>query len=156
MVHLVQIMTTKLLLPSISVACLLLSQLRGVLKLSAMATTSPCVPPSPPPPPGTVSAAYVTCPNEEVARKLAKGLVEGKLAACVNIIPQIKSIYEWQGQIEEDSEVLMMLKTRTTKIPQVTQYVKTYHPYEVCEVISHPIQDGNPDYLSWVTTVVPE
>uniref|UniRef100_UPI00358FA65B protein CutA isoform X2 n=1 Tax=Myxine glutinosa TaxID=7769 RepID=UPI00358FA65B len=127
--------------------------LRGVLNLRTMTTTSPSVPP---PPPGTVSAAYVTCPNEEVARKLARGLVEGKLAACVNIIPQIKSIYEWQGKIEEDSEVLMMIKTRTTKVPQVTQYVKKHHPYDVCEVISHPIQDGNPDYLSWVTTVVPE
>uniref|UniRef100_A0A1A8Q7U4 CutA divalent cation tolerance homolog n=1 Tax=Nothobranchius rachovii TaxID=451742 RepID=A0A1A8Q7U4_9TELE len=57
---------------------------------------------------GTHSAAFVTCPNDTVAKDLARGIVERKLAACVNIIPAIKSIYEWQGKIEEDNEVLLV------------------------------------------------
>ncbi|XP_054897001.1 protein CutA homolog isoform X4 [Poeciliopsis prolifica] len=57
---------------------------------------------------GTHSAAFVTCPNDTVAKDLAKGIVEKKLAACVNIVPAIKSIYEWQGKIEEDNEVLLV------------------------------------------------
>ncbi|KAG9472095.1 hypothetical protein GDO78_021225 [Eleutherodactylus coqui] len=57
---------------------------------------------------GSVSAAYVTCPNDTVAKDIARGLVERKLAACVNVIPQITSIFEWKGKIEEDSEVLLV------------------------------------------------
>ncbi|XP_073417429.1 protein CutA isoform X3 [Dendrobates tinctorius] len=105
---------------------------------------------------GSVSAAYVTCPNETVAKDIARGLVERKLAACVNIIPQITSIYEWKGKIEEDSEILLMIKTRSSKVPAVTDYVRSVHPYEVCEVISVPIEQGNPPYLSWITDNVPE
>uniref|UniRef100_T1HF68 Uncharacterized protein n=1 Tax=Rhodnius prolixus TaxID=13249 RepID=T1HF68_RHOPR len=73
---------------------------------------------------GTHSIAYVTAPSEEIAKKLAKGAVENKLAACVNIIPKITSMKN--------------------------------HPYEVCEVISTKIEDGNPAYLNWVSSVVPE
>ncbi|XP_073809585.1 protein CutA homolog isoform X2 [Danio rerio] len=57
---------------------------------------------------GTHSAAFVTCPNDTVAKQLARGIVEKKLAACVNIVPQITSVYEWQGKIEEDNEVLLL------------------------------------------------
>ncbi|KAM5146448.1 protein CutA isoform 1-T1 [Mantella aurantiaca] len=105
---------------------------------------------------GSLSAAYVTCPNDKVAKDIARGLVEKKLAACVNIIPQITSIYEWKGKIEEDSEVLLMIKTRSSKIPSLTEYVRSVHPYEVCEVISVPIDQGNPPYLSWVGDSVPK
>ncbi|KAM3911758.1 protein CutA isoform 2-T3 [Leptodactylus fuscus] len=105
---------------------------------------------------GSVSAAYVTCPDVTVAKDIAKGLVERRLAACVNVIPQITSIYLWKGNIEEDNEVLLMIKTRSSKISAVTEYVRSVHPYEVCEVISVPIEQGNPPYLSWVTDTVPE
>ncbi|XP_077052893.1 protein CutA homolog [Siphateles boraxobius] len=105
---------------------------------------------------GTHSAAFVTCPNDTVAKELARGIVEKKLAACVNIIPQITSVYEWQGKIEEDTEVLMMIKTRSSKIPAVAEYVRSHHPYEVAEVISFPIHQGNPPYLKWIGDVVPE
>ncbi|KAK3556718.1 hypothetical protein QTP70_015089, partial [Hemibagrus guttatus] len=74
---------------------------------------------------GTHSAAFVTCPNDTVAKDLARGIVEKKLAACVNIVPKITSVYEWQGKIEEDSEVLLMIKTRTTKISALAEYVRT-------------------------------
>ncbi|XP_073809583.1 protein CutA homolog isoform X1 [Danio rerio] len=105
---------------------------------------------------GTHSAAFVTCPNDTVAKQLARGIVEKKLAACVNIVPQITSVYEWQGKIEEDNEVLLMIKTRSSKIPELAEYVRSNHPYEVAEVISLPIDQGNPPYLKWIGDVVPE
>ncbi|XP_075227535.1 protein CutA homolog [Lycorma delicatula] len=104
---------------------------------------------------GAFSAAYVTVPDEEVAKKIAHGVVSAKLAACVNIIPKITSVYEWEGKINEDSEYLLMLKTRTSKVDALTKFVKENHPYKVCEVISLPIQNGNPDYFKWISDVVP-
>ncbi|XP_070712414.1 protein CutA homolog isoform X1 [Pempheris klunzingeri] len=105
---------------------------------------------------GTHSAAFVTCPNDTVAKDLARGIVERKLAACVNIVPAITSVYEWQGKIEEDNEVLLMIKTRSSKVPALAEYVRSNHPYEVAEVISLPIDQGNPPYLKWIGEVVPE
>ncbi|XP_032419965.1 protein CutA homolog isoform X2 [Xiphophorus hellerii] len=105
---------------------------------------------------GTHSAAFVTCPNDTVAKDLARGIVERKLAACVNIVPAIKSVYEWQGKIEEDNEVLLMIKTRSSRVPALAEYVRSNHPYEVAEVISLPIEQGNPPYLKWIGDVVPE
>ncbi|XP_043939458.1 protein CutA [Protopterus annectens] len=105
---------------------------------------------------GTHSAAFVTCPNDTVAKDIARGIVTKKLAACVNIIPQITSVYEWKGKIEEDVEVLLMIKTRTSKISELAEYVRSVHPYEVAEVISVPIDQGNPPYLKWIGDIVPE
>ncbi|KAF6113341.1 cutA divalent cation tolerance-like protein [Phyllostomus discolor] len=103
--------------------------------------------------PGSVSAAFVTCPNEKVAKEIARAVVEKRLAACVNLIPQITSIYEWKGKIEEDSEVLMMIKTRSSLVPALTDFVRSVHPYEVAEVIALPVEQGNSPYLHWVHQV---
>ncbi|XP_038199565.1 protein CutA [Arvicola amphibius] len=103
--------------------------------------------------PGSVSAAFVTCPNEKVAKEIARAVVEKRLAACVNLIPQISSIYEWKGKIEEDSEVLMMIKTQSSLVPALTEFVRSVHPYEVAEVIALPVEQGNPPYLHWVRQV---
>nr|XP_023969178.1 protein CutA isoform X2 [Chrysemys picta bellii] len=103
--------------------------------------------------PGSLSAAFVTCPNEKVGKEIARMMVEKHLAACVNIMPQITSIYEWKGKIEEDRE---MIKTRSSRIPALTDFVRSVHPYEVAEVIALPIQQGNAPYLQWVGETVPE
>uniref|UniRef100_V9LEH5 CutA-like protein n=1 Tax=Callorhinchus milii TaxID=7868 RepID=V9LEH5_CALMI len=106
--------------------------------------------------PGIHSAAFITCPNQQVATEIARALVQKKLAACVNIIPQITSVYEWKGNIEEDNEVLLMIKTRSTKVVDLAAYVRSVHPYEVAEVISVPIEQGNPPYMKWLSDTVPE
>ncbi|XP_022255308.1 protein CutA homolog isoform X2 [Limulus polyphemus] len=106
--------------------------------------------------PGLHSVSYVTAPDEETAKKLAEGLVKNKLAACVNIIPSIFSVYEWKDEIQKDPEVLMMIKTRTSRLEDLTKFVRDNHPYEVCEVISTPIQHGNLPYLKWLGEIVPD
>ncbi|EDW63066.2 divalent-cation tolerance protein CutA [Drosophila virilis] len=105
---------------------------------------------------GTSSVAFVTTPDKESAKKLAHGIIERKLAACVNIIPQIESIYMWEGKVNEDNEYLMMIKTRTARIDELSKFVRENHPYSVAEVISLPIQAGNLPYLNWITQTVPE
>jgi len=104
----------------------------------------------------TFSMAFVTAPNHEIAKSLASGLVSGKLAACVNILPGVTSVYEWEGKVNEDPEVLMMIKTRTSRIPELTQYVQKNHPYDVPEVITTSIEGGSAAYLSWLREMVPE
>ncbi|XP_017892595.1 protein CutA homolog isoform X2 [Ceratina calcarata] len=104
---------------------------------------------------GIHSVTYVTVPTQDVAKKLAHGLVKNKLAACVNIIPGLTSVYEWKNEINEDSELLLMIKTRTDTVDALTKFVKENHPYEVCEVISLPIQNGNDKYLNWISEIVP-
>ncbi|CAO1425391.1 unnamed protein product [Diamesa serratosioi] len=106
--------------------------------------------------PGSASTCFVTAPDEETAKKIAHGLVSNKLAACVNIIPKITSIYEWEGKINEDTEVMLMIKTRSTKVDELTKYVTDNHPYDVAEVISLPIENGNPPYLDWISKTVPK
>ncbi|XP_037031143.1 protein CutA homolog isoform X1 [Bradysia coprophila] len=104
--------------------------------------------------PGTHSAAFVTAPDETIAKTLARGLVTNKLAACVNIVPKIVSIYEWEGSVNEDSEVLLMIKTSTAKIDEISKFIRENHPYKVAEVISFPIENGNPPYLEWIGSVL--
>ncbi|XP_021698410.1 protein CutA homolog isoform X2 [Aedes aegypti] len=106
--------------------------------------------------PGTHSIAYVTTPNANSAKELARKLVERKLAACVNIIPGLMSIYEWEGKINEDQEILLMIKTRTARVEELSKFVRENHPYSVAEVISVPIENGNPPYLEWLSKTVPE
>ena len=92
----------------------------------------------------------VTAPNEKVAAQLARALVEEKLAACVNILPGVRSIYAWQGKTCDEPEVLCTVKTRASLLAAVRNRVITLHPYEVPEVIALPIVGGSTSYLHWL------
>ncbi|KAH8342651.1 hypothetical protein KR067_008014 [Drosophila pandora] len=125
-------------------------------KMSSNAKTCKSSCPGTPYQAGSSSVAYVTTPDQESAKKLARGIIERKLAACVNIVPQIESIYMWEGKVNEDSEYLLMIKTRTQQVDELSKYVRENHPYSVAEVISLPIQNGNPPYLKWIEQTVPD
>ena len=92
----------------------------------------------------------VTTPNREVAERIARRLVEARLAACINIVDGTKSMYWWKGKIEEDNEVLMIIKTRLDLFNELVEEVKKNHVYEVPEVIALPIIIGYRDYIDWL------
>ncbi len=94
--------------------------------------------------------AFSTIDSEEEAKKIARALVEAKLAACVNIIPKLTSIYKWKGKLCEEEEFLLIIKTSQTRLEELKATFKKLHPYEVPELIACPIIDGLPDYLDWV------
>ncbi len=100
------------------------------------------------------SACITTVSKDEIARKLAHSIVEARLAACVNIIPNVRSVYEWQSKIHEDEELILMIKTRREYVPQLIEFVKKNHPYDVPELIELPITNGNEDYLKWIDGIV--
>jgi len=92
----------------------------------------------------------ITAPNEDDAAQLANDLVASRLAACVNIINNIRSIYRWQGKIEDESEVLMLVKTRKEHFKDLEKRVRELHPYTVPEIIVLPIIEGFVGYLGWL------
>ena len=92
---------------------------------------------------------YITTKDEDEAKKIGKTLVEEKLAACVNTHP-IKSIYRWEGEIQEEGEVAMLVKTKAQLADKVIARVKELHSYEVPCIVSLPIEKGNPDFLEWI------
>ena len=93
---------------------------------------------------------YITVGSEAEAAKLAHHLVSERLAACVNRLGPIQSTYLWQGDVHNDSEYLLMIKTRTCLVDQLAERVKTLHSYDLPEVIALPIQGGLEGYLDWV------
>jgi len=90
-----------------------------------------------------------TCGNADDAEKLAATLVDEGLAACVNIVPGLRSIYHWQGKVQNDAEVLLIIKTGKELEPLMTR-LSALHPYELPEIIAVPITDGSQDYLKWL------
>ncbi|KAI3725613.1 hypothetical protein L1987_65404 [Smallanthus sonchifolius] len=93
---------------------------------------------------------YVTVPNKEAGKKLAASIVKEKLAACVNRVPGIESVYLWEGEIQTDSEELLIIKTRESLLNALTEHVKANHEYDVPEVIALPITGGSVPYLEWL------
>ena len=91
-----------------------------------------------------------TAGSEDEARKIARHLVERQLAACVNIVPRVESIYRWQGKVETSGEWLLIIKTAVEKFPEVRDAVRKLHSYELPECIAISIEDGSPEYLQWL------
>ena len=91
-----------------------------------------------------------TAGSEEEARKIARHLVEQQVAACVNIVPQVASIYRWQGKVEEAREWLLIVKTTAAAFIRVRQAIAELHSYDVPECICLTIEDGSPNYLEWI------
>lgn len=95
-----------------------------------------------------------TCPDKETAHFIAEQLVDGKLAACVNILPGITSVYRWMGNIEESQEHLLIIKTMSDVFDSLVDTINELHPYELPEVIGVPIESGSVDYLNWISDSV--
>jgi periplasmic divalent cation tolerance protein len=96
---------------------------------------------------------FVTCPNITEAENIARILVNNKLAACVNIINNLKSIFTWKGNVEIQEEVLLIIKTTEERLEELEETVKKYHSYTVPEIIAIDIKAGNLDYLKWMVEV---
>lgn len=90
-----------------------------------------------------------TAPDLAAAEKLAKGLVEGRLAACVNAIPGLTSFYRWQGKVEIDSEVQLLIKTRKGLFEEMAAWIEANHPYEVPEIVALRAEQVSDGYLAW-------
>ncbi|HYB13134.1 MAG TPA: divalent-cation tolerance protein CutA [Myxococcota bacterium] len=97
-----------------------------------------------------VQVVLVTVPDAQVAGRLARALVEERLAACVNLVPGIRSIYRWAGAVQEEEEVLLVIKTREDRVEALSQRVHELHPYEVPELIAVGVFGGSERYLAWL------
>jgi len=96
------------------------------------------------------SIVLVTVPDKKVADSLSEGLVERKLAACVNAVPGVSSVYWWEEKLHRAEEILLLIKTRAGLLPEITEFVKQNHPYSVPEIIVLDIPDGSEAYLNWL------
>ena len=90
-----------------------------------------------------------TCPQES-ADNIADAVLEARLAACVNIVPGVRSKYWWKGKLESDDESLLIMKTRAELVENLITKIKAAHPYDVPEIIAFKIREGNADYLKWI------
>ncbi|MGD0885392.1 MAG: divalent-cation tolerance protein CutA [Thermodesulfovibrionales bacterium] len=96
---------------------------------------------------------FITASNEDEAARIARALVEERLAGCVNIIKGIRSIYSWMGKVQDEAEVLMIVKTRESLFDALSTRVKELHSYAVPEIIALPVIKGSTDYLTWLKEV---
>lgn len=97
---------------------------------------------------------YITTSGEEESKKIGRVLVEEKLAACVNIISSIESIYLWKGEIEDDEESLLIAKTKVSNIDKIIKKVKEIHSYETPAILAIPIIEGSKDYLEYLDSEI--
>lgn len=107
----------------------------------------------------TILLVYCTAPDPDTARELAHTLVEERLAACVNVLPGLRSLYRWQGRVHEDAEILLLMKTTAARYPALQERLRALHPYELPEIVAVSVSAGLPTYLEWVaaqTLPVPE
>jgi periplasmic divalent cation tolerance protein len=97
---------------------------------------------------------FMTAANGEEASRLAEMLVGAHLAACVQILPEMESVYRWQGKIERQSEILLIAKTTRAKFVELEREVRALHSYDTPEIIAVPVVDGSPSYLQWLKDVL--
>src|SRR5262249_35102299 len=96
-------------------------------------------------------SVYITAPNQDVALRIARTLVEERLAACVNILGPVTSVYRWEGKIEQEGEIALIAKTSTERLDELTARVKAVHPYQVPCIVAWPIEAGYGPYLDWIS-----
>lgn len=92
---------------------------------------------------------FSTFPDVETAKRIARTLVEERLAACVNVLPQIESIYRWEGKVEQSAEAFCVMKTTIGRYQSLENRIKALHPYEVPEIVALNLATGLPSYLNW-------
>jgi len=95
-----------------------------------------------------------TVPDDAVAKQIASVLVEERLAACVNVVPGVTSVYRWQGAVETAAELLLIIKTNAAVYPRLQDRLRALHPYELPEIIAVSPAAGLPDYFTWITNSV--
>jgi len=100
-----------------------------------------------------VQIVFCTVPDTDTGHRIAAQLVEYGLAACVNLIPGVESVYRWKGRLEKASEVLLMIKSRSADYTAVETAITALHPYELPEIIAVPLNNGLPAYLDWVRSI---
>lgn len=94
--------------------------------------------------------ALTTAGSDAEAEQIARGLVEQRLAACVNVLPCVRSIYRWKGEVHADDERLLLIKTTHDRVEEVREAVRALHSYELPEFLVLPVQGGDPSYLAWL------
>jgi periplasmic divalent cation tolerance protein len=99
-------------------------------------------------------AVLCTCANEDDAMRIADTIVQERLAACVNILPGVRSIYRWEGHVESEQEILLIVKTTQESFPALRDRIVALHSYETPEVIALPVVDGFEKYLTWLRAQV--
>jgi len=99
----------------------------------------------------SVVVVLSTFPSSEKAAEIARQLVDERLCACVNLVPAVRSIYRWQGEVHDDAEVLAIVKTTTERVEALRERLIALHPYELPEAIVLPVAGGHAPYLAWVT-----
>ncbi|GAB7126442.1 divalent-cation tolerance protein CutA [Silvimonas sp. JCM 19000] len=93
---------------------------------------------------------FCNCPDTAVASTLAQGIVAARLAACVNLLPEVRSVYRWQDRIETTTEVPLLIKTTRARYPALQDWLAAQHPYDVPEIIATPVVAGHAPYLHWL------
>ncbi|MDD5020845.1 MAG: divalent-cation tolerance protein CutA [Endomicrobiaceae bacterium] len=96
----------------------------------------------------------ITTPNQKVSGLIIEQLLDNKLVSCVNVIPAVKSVYWWKGKICKSKEQLLIFKSIKNKFKKIVKIVKKSHPYEIPEIVSFDISDGNSEYLKWIVNTV--
>jgi periplasmic divalent cation tolerance protein len=96
----------------------------------------------------------VTAPSADEAARLARALVEARLAACGNVLPGLRSIYRWEGRVQDEGEALLLLKTTRDRFEALRDELLRLHPYDVPEVLALPVEAGSPAYLAWLAGAV--